>query len=745
MAMPEVPDVPEQDLGQGDPLHPINAPYILPPIANPFLSIWWATQTVSQVPESIMGWLVAQGYEVTGITQDTTTSPPTNYFAMTREGMRPQETLLSLCNAYTVAANEARDANQVRYNQVIFNWAEMINGSHDQFNAQTEAQNAQAGMFLTDLDGYMTSVETLIDDTQTELAVDAAEAKVALVDMDSRLSELEDNAAANAVTIGDLLTEQDTNLQTYIADYNSRLAELDQNVTSHIAEVLGEVGALDTILDDHIAGYIQQFDSLAANYNNHVADIDALLASVADNVSTYVGDVNAILTLFDTDYQSVETDLGAIKTTAGTLVDAHVVSYQAVLDLLATDYSTHATLTRSIVNFLATDYTPHATTTRGITDALASDYATHDSSARGFLDGLGATELARINEEFASKLSAQLQSLTSRGLYTSAIVADVTERNHRDRDEQIQLLNDRLNREKFDNQHKLYEQQRSMRSQIMDNEHRLYEEQRAMRGQTIDGENRLYEQQLGMRTRTLDGQNQLHSVRQEVLRYQASLISGVYALLQEMRNRVLSGKQAIFAARDANYRLGLEVQSQLYAKLQDVRQKTIDSADRIYQLRDVFAKWSNTETHKLYEQLQQVEQMFVEAVDRQHKAKQDVTRGEMSQRDILLQQLQTALTGVLGGKERFSTLLMQNANTLAEHKHRAIVERMNTAAQRLNGWKSVADENRTLMAYQLDTRNKLLIGLYDFVKDRTDVSPEFKDLSSMISGLGDSAGGWLTP
>ena len=413
--------------------------------------------------------------------------------------------------------------------------------------------------------------------------------------------------------------------------------------------------------------------------------------------------------------------------------------------LLSSDYTAQAATIRAVVNFLNPDYASHAISTRGITDSLNFEYTTHSGTATGLLDGLGTTEIARINEEAASKLSVQMQMLVSKGLYMSTIPVDVTQRNWRDRDEQIQLHLDRLMREKLDNQHKLYDQQRSVRAQTMDNEHRLYEQQRAMRSQMIDAEMRLYEQQLGMRTRTLEGKNQLHTVQQEVLRYQASLISGVHALLQDTRNRVLSGKQAIFSAKDANERLGIEVQSRLYAQLQDVRLKTIESSDRIYQLRDAFAKFANNETHKLYEQLQQVKQQFIESTERQLAAKQSVTRAEMSQRDILLQQLQTSLTGILGGKERFSNLLMQNANTLSEHKHRAIVERMNTAAQRLDGWKFIADENRKLMMYQLDERNKLLIGLYSFVERRDDVGPSWQDAAKVVAALGDTAGGWIQP
>lgn len=696
-----IPQVPEINPGQ--------SAIVLPAITNPYLGIWWSTQTVSQVPENVMGWLVAQGYEVTGISQDNTTVPPTNYFALTREGMKPLEVLLSLCNSYTIAANEARDTNQLRYNEIVYNWTQMIDSSHDQFNAQTIEQNAQAGVFLTDLDTYMTAIETLISDNQSQMVTDAAEAKVALEAMDARLADLETNAQNSAVTIEALLSEQETNLLAYINDYDSRLAELDSNVAAHIATVLAQIAALDTVLDSHITDYSNQFAILASNYTQHESDIETLLASTAANVTTYVTDVDAILTLLDSDYQTVATDLGVIRTSAGTLVDGYAEDYQGILDLLESDYDNHSL------------------TTGGLVDDLVTDYSSHSTIAGGLLTGLGATELARINEEFAANLAIQLQNLVTRGLYTSTLAADITERNHRDRDEQIQLLNDRLNREQLDNQHKLFEQQRVMRTQ------------------KIDNQNRLYEQQLGVRTRTLDGTTQLHSVRQEVLRYQASLISGVYELLQETRNRVLAGKQAIFTARDANYRLGIEVQSNLYSRLQDVRLRTIESIDRIYQLRDVFAKWENGETHRLYEQLQQVEQLFLEAVERQHTAKQEVTRNEISERDTLLQQLQTALNSLIGGKERFSTLLLQNASTLAEHKHRAIAERMDTAVRRLEGWKSIADENRALMAYQLDERNKLLIGLYSFVERRDDIAPEWKDMASMIAGLGDSGGGWIQP
>lgn len=696
-----IPQVPEQNPGQ--------TPFILPRIANPFLSIWWSTQTVTNVPENVMGWLVAQGYEITGISQDTTTVPPTNYFALTREGMQPLEVILALCNSYTIAANEARYSNQGRYNEIVINWTQLIETTHDHFNNQTAEQNAQAGVFIADLDEYMTAIEDLIEENRSQMVADALEAKLVLQEMDGRLADLESNAASNALTITDLLADQTANLQNYITGYDSKLVEMDTNVSDHIASVLDQISNLDTILDAHIADYSSQFDQLALNYSAHLSDIDALLAAMESNLDDYTADVEQILTSLQTDFDAVNVELTTFKDSSGTLVADHVVDYEDILDDLEVDFRNNSVSTRTIVT------------------SLYSDFTAHEPATEGLLEGLGVTDLARINEEFASKLSVQLQDLVDRGLSEAAIITDITERNHRDRDEQIQLLNDRLNREKFENKHRLYEQHRGIRGTNLDNEHRLYE------------------QQVAMRARTLDGKSQIHSVRQEVLRYQATLVNGIYALLQEVRNRTLSGKQAIFSAVDAIKRYNIEVKSSLYAQLQDVRQRAIESVDRIYQLRDVFAKWENSETHRTYEQLQQIEQLFLDCVQRQLAAKQDVTRNEMSQQDNLLQQAQSALTSLIGGKERFSTLLLQNASTLAEHKHRAIVERMNTATQRLDGWKSIADENRALMAYQIDERNKLLVGLYSFVERRDDIGPEWSQMASMIAGLGDSGGGWIQP
>ncbi len=311
-------------------------------IDNPWRQIWWTPETVSDVPENVMGWLVAQGWQITLASPDNSTVPPTITYALKKQSLDSAATLLQLCNSYTDAANDARYANALRYSEVVTNWTEMIASSQTQFKQQITQQNADLGVYITDLDSYMDAIDTLIAENR---------------------------------------------------------------------------------------------------------------------------------------------------------------------------------------------------------DGLELDYGTHKLTANGLLTDLGTTEVARINELFASTLAVQLQGLTDRGLYSSGVATDITERNHRDRDEQLQKHYDSLAREQLGNEHLLWNQR---------------------------------------------------------------------------------------------------VQ-------------------------------------------------------------------------------------------------------LSEQANQAIVQRMNTSVARLDGWKSVAADNQKLMAYQLDVRNQLLIGLYSFVERREDIAPEWKDMSQMIANLGDSGTAWVTP
>ena len=332
MAVPVVPEeLPDQSL-----LH-------VPDMINPYYTaVWWAPLTASGVPEQVMGYLLAQGWDITAATQIEGITPPTYQYALAKSGMTPEKVLLSLCNSFTVAWNDAKAYNEVRYNEIVQDWTEMIASTRVHMEAQVEQQDAALGVYITDLNTYTDEIDALIE---------------------------------------------------------------------------------------------------------------------------------------------------------------------------------------------------------GNRDDLIRDYGVHADTAKALLTDLGTTGLARIHEAFAASLSTQLQHSIDKGLYSSLDPADIIAKNTRDKDEQIQAHYDQLAREQLANEH------------------------------------------------TLWGQNV----------------------------------------------------------------------------------------------------------------------------------------------------------SLAEFRNQAIVTKMNSNVARLDGWKTVHADNMKLMAYQLEERNNLLIGLYSFVERREDVAPQWKDMASMIAGLGDAAGGWITP
>jgi hypothetical protein len=642
-------------------------------MTSPYNAAWWTTTAISNIPPDAVGWLVAQGWQITSVTYDNTQNPPTPYYTMTRQSLQNWAILQSLLTEYTTAYNNALAANAFRYNDVIRNWTDLIFANQAHLDVQAEEQNDHFLLYSAALTANLDPVALLIDENQSTLVTDAAAAATALTAMDDKLSDLEDNANTNKTTIEDLLADQAGYLSTFLTDFAAELAELDTNYSAHLSEIQTLLSDADADLVTFGATQAAELADMELEYTSHAAELDVLLTTANDYLTTVANDIDAVLTAIATDYTDVDTEVNALLTSGTNAFNSHATDYNAVLALLEPDYDVHA------------------------------------DTATNFLIDLGRTELARINEHFTASLTTQLQQLVDRGLYSGQVAIDVTARNARDKNEEIVALNDRLNQEKWENQH------------------------------------RLYGQQVEMRDRTLNGKDRVHTLRQEILRYQAAQITGLYQLLQAMRDRTQNGKQTIYALREANIRFNIELKSRLYDLVQALRRLLVEEAARLHQLQQAVTQWEASQRDRLLEQVQQIETQQAAGIDRQHAAQQDISRVAMSERDALLAQLQDAVKGIISGKERYSAMTMQNASTLAEHRHRAILEKMNVAAVRLNGLQVKHEETMKLMMYQLDERNQLFIGLYAFVERREDSYPSFESLTQLCTGLGDSAGGWVTP
>lgn len=187
-------------------------------------------------------------------------------------------------------------------------------------------------------------------------------------------------------------------------------------------------GGTENYIDGEFAGYLLNME------RNKFSRLDAMQILLNTQVSAFNEGRSNNNTRYNDLLTNLQTLLSNNQADITTFLDTEVDSASGYVTLLISELST-----------------------------LVDDFDAHDTTATAFLTGLGTTELARINEKYDNLQTAQDQSLANRGFYSSLIDTQVTAQVERERDEAIAALNDRLNREKWENQHRLYEQQFRMR------------------------------------------------------------------------------------------------------------------------------------------------------------------------------------------------------------------------------------------------------------------------------------------
>lgn len=233
----------------------------------------------------------------------------------------------------------------------------------------------------------------------------------------------------------------------------------------------------------------RRYEDLVSNLqtllSNNQADITAFLNNSVTNNTGYVTLLLSTLTQMEADQTSFANDvmsydtgeraaeLAILKTNwtvAAAAAEAEYATMTAGLDVpdLLSDMETAlSTMDAALAAF----NTAHS----GLATTLASDYATHAAAATAFLTSLGVTELARINETFDDQLTAQNALLVNRGFYSSALSSQVVLQVERERTQAIIELNDKLNREKWENQHRIYEQQYRMRLGALEASYKVFQ------------------------------------------------------------------------------------------------------------------------------------------------------------------------------------------------------------------------------------------------------------------------------
>lgn len=122
-----------------------------------------------------------------------------------------------------------------------------------------------------------------------------------------------------------------------------------------------------------------------------------------------------------------------------------------------------------------------------------------------------------------------------------------------------------------------------------------------------------------------------------------------------------------------------------------------------------------------------------------------LAREKLENEHTLYQQLVAVRQATMAGKSGYVGLMHQNGGFLSDNRHRLALAVMQAKVEKANARLGIRDREEKLMAYQLDTRNNLAIGLYGMVERREDSYPSMESLSRLIAGMGDAGGGWLQP
>ena len=674
------------------------------------VSAWMQTFYASGVQSEVMQWLLAQGWQIASVANDTSTVPPTPYYTVTRQGMANSAVLQSLVNTYTNAINEGRELNAKRYNNIVTNWGIFLDSCNTDLANQRNEANAFATVFLTTRESAVASIRSKIASQETALQTYVSDLWSKVDDFSVKLNDLETNYTSAAASIELHINAESTALASFLSQHETKLSGMETALTSYAALIRSD---LVSLLSDH---------------TEFVSDAETIRNVSQSQLTAHIADIAAQLSFLSSEYDAHASTIAGLLATSGTEFYVFRGSVDGLLASLLTDYATHQTTTTNLLAEANSVFSGHETDYQGALAALLSDWTAHYSVASNLLTNLGTTETARINEQFDNRLSAAGQELVDRGLYNSVLLTSINARVERERNEALSQLNDRLNREKLDNEH------------------------------------RLYEQKVGVRTKTIDGIDRLYSFNQEVLRYKAETLARLYSQLEDTRNRTLTAKQSVHSVRQEVLRFETEMQGNLYARINAVRTRTMEAKTVLFQLQDALQRWrmevrqrESTMGMEAYRTAAQVHESLLrvvedvtakvaDGVEREHAARQQVEQAEITQRDRLLTHLQDATGKVLDGKTRANQLRQSNGEFMDGGMNRLIAMQMQLEVANLDQMHKKHGHEMELYKYQIDTHNNVVLGLFGFQERRTDSYPGLEVMAQLCSQLGDSgATSWVTP
>lgn len=225
---------------------------------TPYTTNWWTEQTIDNIPEQSLGWLVPQGWNIIDTDVDDDARPPTTMFTLRRQSLNNWNILQSILSSYVTAYNEAKAHNTFRYNDVIEDWTEMIASSRVQMAQQVTEQNAHVTLYLANLDTYMDELDNLVSTNQDTM----------------------DAAIASSSTLrGTMQTEFDTHDPAYRAVFGL----LEPDYTTHAATARALLTGLGTT---DLARINEAWDNALAQQKAQLIDRGISSSAIVTDITT---------------------------------------------------------------------------------------------------------------------------------------------------------------------------------------------------------------------------------------------------------------------------------------------------------------------------------------------------------------------------------------------------------------------------------------------------------------------------
>src|SRR5574343_393787 len=156
---------------------------------SPYVPSWWQKSVIDRVPETSVGWLTAQGWQVVSTYTEETNGQ--SFYVMSRESMNSWIILQSLLNEYTLAYNEGRSHNSIRYNDVIAMWADALSRPRNHLDTTGDISDGHIDIYVTQMDAMVSGVEDEIALAKADMTAAGTELATQLTLYLNRLNSLE--------------------------------------------------------------------------------------------------------------------------------------------------------------------------------------------------------------------------------------------------------------------------------------------------------------------------------------------------------------------------------------------------------------------------------------------------------------------------------------------------------------------------------------------------------------------------